>query len=91
MCSTPVRFSYSILSRSLLTRPVQYTPSWITVIGIFFCLLNITLFLMNCILLSMRFYLRPGSFTRSFTDQVETLFIPAFVSTPSAFRIASRG
>jgi hypothetical protein len=28
----------------------------------------------------MRFYLRPGSLTKSFTDQVESLFIPAFVS-----------
>jgi hypothetical protein len=31
-------------------------------------------------MLSARFYLRPGSFTQSFTDQVESLFIPAFVS-----------
>lgn len=38
------------------------------------------LFVMNCILLSCRFYLRPGAFTSSFTDQVESLFIPAFVS-----------
>lgn len=35
---------------------------------------------MNCALISYRFYLRPGSFTSSFTDRVESLFIPAFVS-----------
>lgn len=28
----------------------------------------------------MRFHLRPGSFKKSFTDQTETLLIPAFVS-----------
>lgn len=38
------------------------------------------LFLTNCILISVRFYLRPGSFMHSFTDQVESLFAPAFVS-----------
>ncbi|KAG5951220.1 hypothetical protein E4U53_003552 [Claviceps sorghi] len=55
-----------------------YRAGWITTIGLCFCLLNVVLFVLNCILLSCRFYLRPGSFTRSFTDQVESLFIPAF-------------
>ncbi|KAK2605908.1 hypothetical protein QQS21_003634 [Conoideocrella luteorostrata] len=57
-----------------------YRASWITYVGTFFCLLNIALFVMNCILLCSRFYMRPGSFTNSFTDQVESLFIPAFVA-----------
>lgn len=61
---------------------VVYRPEWVNAFGIFFCLLNIVLFLSNCVLLSMRFYLRPGSLTKSFTDQVESLFIPAFVSLP---------
>ncbi|KAL7795278.1 voltage-dependent anion channel domain-containing protein [Trichoderma ceciliae] len=55
-----------------------YKAEWVTGFGIFFCLFNILLFLTNCVLLSMRFYLRPGSLTKSFTDQVESLFIPAF-------------
>ncbi|KAK5997127.1 Malic acid transport-like protein [Cladobotryum mycophilum] len=57
---------------------LSYKASWITGVGVFFCLLNIILFVTNCILLSARFYLRPGSLTKSFTDQVESLFIPAF-------------
>lgn len=61
---------------------VVYRPEWVTGLGIFFCLLNIVFFLANCVFLSMRFYLRPGSLTKSFTDQVESLFIPAFVSLP---------
>ena len=48
--------------------------------GVFFCLLNITLFVLNCILLCSRFILRPGTFISSFTDQFESLFIPSFVS-----------
>lgn len=62
---------------------VVYQAEWVNGFGVFFCLLNIVLFLINCVLLSMRFYLRPGSLTKSFTDQVESLFIPAFVSLMS--------
>lgn len=69
---------------------VQYTPKWITGIGIFFCLLNMVLFLTNCVMLTARFCLRPGSFTQSFTDQVESLFIPAFVSSSFSTQDASR-
>ncbi|KAK0386468.1 hypothetical protein NLU13_6303 [Sarocladium strictum] len=50
---------------------LQYSTSWIRGVGVFFCILNITLFLTNCVMLSLRFYLRPGSFTNSFTDQVD--------------------
>lgn len=60
---------------------VPYRAGWITGIGLFFFLLNIVLFLVNCVGISMRFYLRPGSFINSFTDQVESLFIPSFVSS----------
>ncbi|PTB79192.1 hypothetical protein M440DRAFT_1327620 [Trichoderma longibrachiatum ATCC 18648] len=55
-----------------------YQAEWVTGFGIAFCLLNIVLFLTNCVLISLRFYFRPGSLTKSFTDQVESLFIPAF-------------
>ncbi|POR38133.1 hypothetical protein TPAR_01658, partial [Tolypocladium paradoxum] len=58
---------------------LSYRAPWITGVGTFFCVLNVVFFLTNCVLLSTRFYLRPGSFTHSFTDQVESLFIPAFV------------
>ncbi|KAK4095081.1 hypothetical protein Purlil1_777 [Purpureocillium lilacinum] len=57
---------------------LPYRASWVTGIGVFFFLLNVSLFLLHCILIAARFYLRPGSFVRSFTDQVESLFIPAF-------------
>ncbi|ETS06613.1 hypothetical protein M419DRAFT_68750 [Trichoderma reesei RUT C-30] len=57
-----------------------YQAEWVTGFGIAFCLLNIVLFLTNCVLISMRFYFRPGSLTKSFTDQVESLFIPAFTN-----------
>ncbi|KAG6024598.1 hypothetical protein E4U41_001731 [Claviceps citrina] len=59
-----------------------YRAGWITIVGLCFCLLNMAFFVMNCILLSCRFYMRPGTFTRSFTDQVESLFIPAFYAVP---------
>ncbi|KAF4126417.1 Pfam:C4dic mal tran, partial [Geosmithia morbida] len=60
-------------------RSVPSQPDWLVGVGLFFFLLNICLFLMNCALISMRFYLRPGSFTNSFTDQIESLFTPAFL------------
>ncbi|KAH6610251.1 hypothetical protein Trco_000271 [Trichoderma cornu-damae] len=71
---------------------LAYHAAWVTGFGIFFCLLNIVLFLTNCALISMRFCLRPGSLAKSFTDQVESLFIPAFVirlvSSPFASPVA---
>lgn len=36
---------------------------------------------MNCVLITMRFIMVPGSFMHSFLDQVESLFIPAVVSS----------
>lgn len=57
---------------------VCHQTGWDVIIGIPFCTLNIVLLLLDCILISPRFYRRPGSFTYSFTDQVESLFILAF-------------
>ncbi|KAK7430593.1 hypothetical protein QQZ08_002885 [Neonectria magnoliae] len=57
---------------------LKWDKPWIHGIGVFFLLLNIILFLANCVLIFIRFRLRPGSFTGSFTDQFESLFIPAF-------------
>lgn len=64
------------------TLTVPYDAPWLMGVGTFFFLLNITLFLTNCVLICTRFFMRPGSFVHSFTDQVESLFIPAFVSNP---------
>lgn len=77
-------YNVHLLHMQYLSDQIQvvYRPEWVTGFGIFFCLLNIVLFLANCVFLSMRFYLRPGSLTKSSTDQVESLFIPAFVSLP---------
>jgi hypothetical protein len=41
--------------------------------------------LLNCILITLRFRWRPGTFRTSFTDQVESLFVPAFVSLYSSY------
>ncbi|KAF5658358.1 malic acid transport [Fusarium heterosporum] len=58
---------------------VRWESPWIRGIGLFFFMLNLVLFLTNCILICTRFHLRPGSFVNSFTDQVESLFISASV------------
>ncbi|KAK0615835.1 voltage-dependent anion channel-domain-containing protein [Bombardia bombarda] len=58
---------------------IPFKSQWLNGIGLAFFLLNICLFIINCILISLRFYWRPGSFFNSFTDQLECLFIPAFI------------
>ncbi|KAF5000003.1 hypothetical protein FGRMN_2084 [Fusarium graminum] len=58
---------------------LKWESPWIHGIGLFFFMLNLVLFLTNCILICTRFHLRPGSFVNSFTDQVESLFISASV------------
>jgi tellurite resistance protein TehA-like permease len=64
-----------------LTGVVPYQSQWLTGIGLAFFFLNICLFIMNCVLISLRFYWRPGSLVESFNDQYESLFISAIVST----------
>jgi tellurite resistance protein TehA-like permease len=59
---------------------VPYKSQWLTGVGLAFFFLNICLFVMNCVLISLRFYWRPGTFIESFTDQFESLFISAIVS-----------
>ena len=63
---------------------VNWSSVWILGVGKFFFILNLVLFLINCVLISIRFYIRPGSLTHSFTDQVESLFIPSFVRRRTA-------
>ncbi|EEU46312.1 uncharacterized protein NECHADRAFT_78786 [Fusarium vanettenii 77-13-4] len=69
----------NILHSRKPTPNVKWDTPWIRGIGLFFFILNLILFVTNLILLSIRFHIRPGSFTHSFTDQVESLFIPASV------------
>jgi len=58
-----------------------YKADWLYYLGLSFFLFNLILFVVNCVLISIRFALLPGSFIDSFKDQVESLFIPAvFVS-----------
>ncbi|KAI1337261.1 voltage-dependent anion channel-domain-containing protein [Xylariaceae sp. FL0016] len=56
-----------------------YDAAWLWYIGVMFFILNLCLFTTNCILISMRFAMVPGSFMHSFLDQMESLFIPSFV------------
>ncbi|KAK3387134.1 voltage-dependent anion channel-domain-containing protein [Podospora didyma] len=58
---------------------IPYRSPWLTGIGLTFFFLNICLFAINCLLITLRFHYRSGSFLNSFTDQVESLFIPAVV------------
>ncbi|KAM0286047.1 hypothetical protein ACHAQH_001055 [Verticillium albo-atrum] len=57
---------------------LSYRSAWLDGVGIAFFIFNMVLFVTNCGLLLTRFRLRPGSFMNSFTDQMESLFIPSF-------------
>ena len=48
-------------------------------IGIIFFLLNIVLFIINAVMISLRFYYHPETFKASFLHPTERLFIPAAV------------
>lgn len=47
--------------------------------------------MLNCVLIAMRFWMVPGSFYHSFIDQVESLFIPAVVSSPGPPNLVATG
>lgn len=80
--------SLAVILPSLLSSRYQLTtlhavPSdarWLNVIGLLFFFLNLALFAMNCILITLRFRYRPKTFGSSFTDQVESLFTASVVS-----------
>ncbi|KAL7623659.1 hypothetical protein AAE478_005211 [Parahypoxylon ruwenzoriense] len=65
----------------------SYHADWLWYIGLIFFLFNMCLFIMNCILITMRFAMVPGSFMHSFLDQVESLFIPAVVVSTATILI----
>ncbi|KAH6640821.1 voltage-dependent anion channel [Chaetomium tenue] len=58
---------------------IPYKSQWLTGIGLAFFFLNLCLFIMNCVLISLRFYWRSGSLVESFNDQYESLFISAII------------
>ncbi|CAN8103618.1 unnamed protein product [Discula destructiva] len=58
---------------------IPFQARWLTIIGLFFFFFNIILFITNVVLLAAKFRLRPGSLRHSFTDQFESLFIPASI------------
>ncbi|KAI0853822.1 voltage-dependent anion channel-domain-containing protein [Daldinia vernicosa] len=64
-----------------------YRTDWLWYIGLVFFLFNICLFVMNCVLITMRFIMVPRSFLRSFLDQVESLFIPSVVVSTATILI----
>ena len=56
---------------------VPYRFPGLTIIGDIFFLLNIVLFIINWIAISLRFYLHPQTFKASFLHPTESLFVPA--------------
>ncbi|KAH7040221.1 voltage-dependent anion channel-domain-containing protein [Microdochium trichocladiopsis] len=66
-----------------------YQTNWLYYIGLAYFLLNLTLFVMNCVLISLRFAFVSGSFINSFRDQFESLFIPAVVVSMGTILINS--
>ncbi|KAI1088719.1 voltage-dependent anion channel-domain-containing protein [Rostrohypoxylon terebratum] len=66
---------------------VPYQADWLWYIGLIFFLFNICLFVMNCVLITMRFIMVPGSFMHSFLDQTESLFIPSVVVSAATILI----
>ncbi|KAI5925461.1 voltage-dependent anion channel [Camillea tinctor] len=67
------------ISNVLYSISQPYQSDWLWYIGLVFFLFNICLFVLNCVLIAMRFSMVPGSFMHSFLDQVESLFIPSVV------------
>lgn len=70
-----------MLGHMLISLEVPWQSDWLYNIGVFFMILNLLLFVLNCIMITLRFSFYPGSFHASFTSQSESLFIPASVSS----------
>ncbi|KAK6070963.1 c4-dicarboxylate transporter malic acid transporter [Seiridium cupressi] len=66
---------------------IPFRSDWLYYIGLVFFLFNLCLFLLNCILITIRFCLVPGSFVHSFLDQTESLFIPAVIVSSALIMI----
>lgn len=81
---------YSIPVRSTPPKPqegvcaanhhvVPFRSQWLYGIGLAFFFLNLVLFVMNCICITLRFIWNPGTLINSFIDQFESLFVPSFL------------
>ncbi|KAF6833134.1 C4-dicarboxylate transporter/malic acid transporter [Colletotrichum musicola] len=66
-------------SVELTSQIVPYQAAWLNGFAVAFFLLNLVLFIMNCVMATLRFRFRRGELVHSFTDQTESLFIPASV------------
>lgn len=66
---------------------IPFRSDWLYYIGLVFFLFNLCLFLVNCICITLRFRMVPGSFTHSFNDQTESLFIPAVMVSAAMIMI----
>ncbi|KAK3320840.1 voltage-dependent anion channel-domain-containing protein [Cercophora scortea] len=66
---------------------IPYRSQWLTGLGLAFFFLNMCLFVMNCVLITLRFRWRPGSLVNSFTDQLESLFVPAVIVSAATILI----
>ncbi|KAK4189957.1 putative transporter [Podospora australis] len=66
---------------------IPYNSDWLSGIGLAFFFLNICLFITNCVLISLRFHWRPGSFVDSFTEQFESLFISSIIVSTATIMI----
>lgn len=55
--------------------PLQFRGLY--AIGSIFVIINLVIFLVNCVAISLRFHFWPGSFRRSFLHPTESLFAPA--------------
>lgn len=58
---------------------IPYRSDWLRILGVIVFLFNLSLFLMNCFFITLRFRWNPGSFRGSFTSPSESLFVPACV------------
>lgn len=82
MSSLAVCLAGRLSSRYQLTTrlTVPFHARWLNVVGLIFFFMNLILFVMNSILITLRFHYRPKTFRPSFTDQVESLFTASVVS-----------
>ncbi|KAK1776731.1 voltage-dependent anion channel-domain-containing protein [Copromyces sp. CBS 386.78] len=58
---------------------IPYRSQWLTGVGLFFFFLNLVLFTINCICITLRFLWSAGSFLHSLNDQTESLFVSSII------------
>ncbi|KAK2018940.1 C4-dicarboxylate transporter/malic acid transporter [Colletotrichum eremochloae] len=80
-CHTWTWFTMTMATGGManVIKSLPYQAAWLNGVATAFFLLNLILFIMNCVLAGLRFTFRPGSLKHSFADQTESLFIPSSV------------